>query len=180
MYKENNKGYTMTEVISVLAIIGMLMSSMAMLISSLFDKYKKNQVQDQLLTIEKRINQRYVADKNYTGIDVAELIEEQVFPKDVVNGDKVVNVYGDVEIVGYETTYTIQFTGIPLTACVALGVMGWVNTDSTDLVSLTINGTTSAWPYKGEQTDDTSLPLDAGRLAQKCTRLNNTMMWEFQ
>lgn len=180
MKKTHEKGYTFIEVIGVLGIAGMLMASMSMLVSSMFDKYKKNRVQDQILMLEKLINQRYVADKNYKDISADTLIDEGIVPAEMKNGNKIVQAYGDVTIAGSEDTYTIEFNKLPLNVCMALGMMDWVYGDSSDLVSITINKTKYTWPYVGKQTDDTSLPLDVGRLSQKCQRLDNVIKWEFQ
>ena len=83
MKKTHEKGYTFIEVIGVLGIAGMLMASMSMLVSSMFDKYKKNRVQDQILMLEKLINQRYVADKNYKDISADTLIDEGIVPAEI-------------------------------------------------------------------------------------------------
>ena len=180
MKKTHEKGYTFIEVIGVLGIAGMLMASMSMLVSSMFDKYKKNRVQDQILMLEKLINQRYVADKNYKDISADTLIDEGIVPAEMKNGNKIVQAYGDVTIAGSEDTYTIEFNKLPLNVCMALGMMDWVYGDSSDLVSITVNSSKYSWPYVGKQTDDTSLPLDVGRLSQKCQRLDNVIKWEFQ
>ena len=180
MKKTHEKGYTFIEVIGVLGIAGMLMASMSMLVSSMFDKYKKNRVQDQILMLEKLINQRYVADKNYKDISADTLIDEGIVPAEMKNGNKIVQAYGDVTIAGSEDTYTIEFNKLPLNVCMALGMMDWVYGDSSDLVSVTVNGSKYSWPYIGKQTDDSALPLDVARLSQKCQRQNNVIKWEFQ
>ena len=180
MKKTHEKGYTFIEVIGVLGIAGMLMASMSMLVSGMFDKYKKNRVQDQILMLEKLINQRYVADKNYKDISADTLIDEGIVPAEMKNGNKIVQAYGDVTIAGSEDTYTIEFNKLPLNVCMVLGMMDWVYGDSSDLVSITVNNTKYIWPYVGKQTDNTALPLDAGRLSQKCQRQNNVIKWEFQ
>ena len=180
MKAKQEKGYTFAEVIGVLGITGMLMASMSMLVSSMFDKYKKNRVQDQIVTLEKLINQRYVADKNYSEISAATLIEEGVVPAEMKDDDKIVQAYGDVAIAGNAETYTIEFNKLPLNVCMALGQMDWTFGDSSDLVSITINNTKYVWPYVGKQADETSLPLDVARLLQKCQRLDNVIKWEFQ
>lgn len=174
------RGYTFVEVIGVLGIAGMLMASMSMLVSGMFDKYKKNRVQDQILTLEKLINQRYVADKNYSEISAETLIEEDIIPTEMRNGNNIVQAYGDVAISGNTETYTIEFDKLPLNVCMTLGMMDWTFGDSSDLVSVTINDSKYVWPYVGKQTDNTSLPLDVGRLTQKCKRQDNVIKWEFQ
>ena len=180
MKKTHEKGYTFIEVIGVLGIAGMLMASMSMLVSGMFDKYKKNRVQDQILMLEKLINQRYVADKNYKDISADTLIDEGIVPAEMKNGNKLVQAYGDVTIACSEDTYTIEFNKLPLNVCMVLGMMDWVYGDSSDLVSITVNNTKYIWPYVGKLTDNKSFHLDAGRLSQKCKRKNNVIKWEFQ
>ena len=180
MKKTHEKGYTFIEVIGVLGIAGMLMASMSMLVSGMFDKYKKNRVQDQILMLEKLINQRYVADKNYKDISADTLIDEGIVPAEMKNGNKIVQAYGDVTIAGSEDTYTIEFNKLPLNVCMVLGMMDWVYGDSSDLVSITVNSSKYSWPYIGKQTDGSALPSDVAGLSKKCERQNNVIKWEFQ
>ena len=53
MIKRTDSGYTFVEVIGVLGIIGMIAVSSSMLASSVIDRYRKNQVQDEIQTLQK-------------------------------------------------------------------------------------------------------------------------------
>ena len=65
MKRRADSGYTFVEVLGVLGIIGMIAVSSSMLVSSILDRYHKNRTQDDILTLQKVISQRYVADGNY-------------------------------------------------------------------------------------------------------------------
>ena len=95
MTSSNERGYTLTEVIGVLSIVGVLVISMSMLVNSMFSRYKTNRVQDQIVSLQKLINQRFVADGNYRSATKQQLIKDGVIPKDTsdlvsikINSDK--------------------------------------------------------------------------------------------
>ena len=80
MKKDNEQGYTLIEVVAVLSIVGVLMMSMSMVVSSMFTRYKTNRIQDQLITLQKVVNQRFVADGNYSRARSSFLIDDKVIP----------------------------------------------------------------------------------------------------
>ncbi len=180
MIKRTDSGYTFVEVIGVLGIIGMIAVSSSMLASSVIDRYRKNQVQDEIQTLQKIISQRYVADGNFSKVSDATLISEELLPRYMINGNKIVQPYGEVEIISGNLTYGVKFDGLPMASCVALGTMNWVYTDSSDLISITINGKKFEWPIKSKQDADNALPLSTQQLGKVCERDGNEITWEFQ
>ena len=180
MIKRTDSGYTFVEVIGVLGIIGMIAVSSSMLASSVIDRYRKNQVQDEIQTLQKIISQRYVADGNFSKVSDATLISEELLPRYMINGNKIVQPYGEVEIISGNLTYGVKFDGLPMASCVALSTMNWVYTDSSDLISITINGKKFEWPIKSKQDADNALPLSTQQLGKVCERDGNEITWEFQ
>ena len=180
MKDNNEQGYTLIEVVAVLSIVGVLMMSMSMVVSSMFTRYKTNRIQDQLITLHKAVNQRFVADGNYGRAKTSFLIDEEVIPADMVNDDELVVALGKGEVLSGNTTFRIRFSELPLTACINLALMSWVSQDTSDLVSMKINNKTFNWPRKAANADS-SMPITAGVASTTCQRGdNNTITWEFQ
>ena len=180
MKKDSEQGYTLIEVVAVLSIVGVLMMSMSMVVSSMFTRYKTNRIQDQLITLQKVVNQRFVADGNYSRAKSSFLIDDKVIPSDMVNDNDLVVAMGKGEILPGNTTFRIRFSELPLTACINLALMSWVSQDTSDLVSMKINNKTFNWPRKAAS-EDSSMPITAGVASTTCQRGDdNTITWEFQ
>lgn len=180
MNKKNEAGYTLVEVIGVLGIIGMIAASASMLASSVMDRYRKNRVQDEIQTLQKVISQRYVADGNFNKVKEDTLVDEALVPKYMISNNQVIQPYGNVEVIAGELTYGVMFDGLPMAVCVALGGMNWVYSDSSDLVSITINNDKFIWPINIKQNDEKALPLSTTQLSKSCKKEDNEITWEFQ
>ncbi len=180
MKRRADSGYTFVEVLGVLGIIGMIAVSSSMLVSSILDRYHKNRTQDDILTLQKVISQRYVADGNYLKVSDQKLIDENLIPRYMVRNNGIVQPYGDVKLISGVMTYKIRFDGLPLAVCVALGTMNWVYTDSSDLVSIKINDKSYEWPINKSQNASDALPVSVSQAAAVCKRDNNEITWEFQ
>lgn len=180
MKRRADSGYTFVEVLGVLGIIGMIAVSSGMLVGSIMDRYRKNRAQDDILTLQKVISQRYVADGNYQKVSAETLIDENLIPRYMSNGENIQQPYGAVTLIAGEMTYKIMFDGLPMAVCVALGTMNWVYTDSSDLVSIQINNKTYEWPINKNHDDESALPLSTSQAAAVCKRDNNEITWEFQ
>lgn len=180
MKRRTDSGYTFVEVLGVLGIIGMIAVSSGMLVSSIMDRYRKNRVQDDILTLQKIVNQRYVADGNYSKASAQTLIKEGLIPRYMMSGNEIIQPYGKVSIIDGVLTYRIKFDGLPMAVCVALGLMNWVYTDSSDLVSLKINDKSYSWPINKSHSSGDALPLNTTQVSAACKRNDNEIIWEFQ
>ncbi len=180
MKESNERGYTMTEVIGVLSIVGILIVSMSMLVNGMFIKYKSNRVQDQIVSLQKVINQRFVADGNYRNAKNSQLIKEDVVPRDMVYRDDIVQTFGAVKVSPGNITFKIEFSELPRMACINLAIMSWVSQDTSDLVSVTVNKDKYEWP-KNAKSEDYSMPITTIQAAKSCKRGDeNVIEWEFQ
>lgn len=180
MIKRDERGYTMIEVISVLAIIGVLAASAARLVANMFDRYKSSRVADQIVDMQKIINRRYVADGNYSNLSAETLINEKLVGGDMRSGDNLVHAFGDVSVNGKANTFDVTFSDLPYNVCVTLANLNWIIQDSSDLVSLDINGTKYNWPEAAKDAAH-QLPMDINRAMTSCTRdKESTITWEFQ
>ena len=97
---------------------------------------------------KKLINNRYIADGRYSNVSVATVIEEGIAPKDMVSGKKLYHSYnGEVTVKGAADSYEITFADLPQKVCVELGILNWTVDNSSDLVSMNINGKSFKWPW---------------------------------
>ena len=107
----NEKGATMVEVIMTLGVIGALGVGIATLVTSMYDRYRVSRIGAQIEELKKTINNRYVADGQYTDISIATLIDEELAPKDMVNNKKLSHAYkGEVTLKGSADSYEITFS----------------------------------------------------------------------
>ncbi len=176
----NEKGATMVEVIMTLGVIGAFGVSIATLVTSMYDRYRVSRVGGQIEELKKTINNRYVADGQYTNASIATLIDEELAPKDMVNGKKLYHSYkGEVTLKGGADSYEITFADIPQKICIELGIMNWTVDNSSDLVSLNINGKDFKWPWVAGTSYN--LPAQMPEVSASCKEGDeNIIKWTFQ
>lgn len=176
----NEKGATMVEIVMILGILGALSVSIATLVNSMYDKYRVSRICGQIEEVKKVVNGRYVADGSYTGASASKLVSESIAPKDMVNGNALAHSYnGKVTISGTSTTYKISFYNLPTRACIELGLMNWMVDNTSDLVSLDINGKSFKWPWAAGT--GKKLPAQMPDVSALCkSGSDNTVTWEFQ
>lgn len=175
----NEKGATMVEVIMTLGVIGALGVGIATLVTSMYDRYRVSRIGAQIEELKKTINNRYVADGQYTDISIATLIDEELAPKDMVNNKKLSHAYkGEVTLKGSADSYEITFSDLPQRICVELGIMNWTVDNTSDLVSLDINGKDFEWPWV---TGNYKLPAQMADVSVACKSGSaNIIKWTFQ
>lgn len=176
----NEKGATMVEVIMTLGIIGAFGVSIAALVTSMYDRYRVSRVGGQIEELKKTINNRYVADGQYTKASISTLIDEGLPPKDMINGKKLYHAYkGEVTLKGSADSYEITFADLPQKICIELGIMNWTVDNSSDLVSLNINNKNFEWPWVAGASN--KLPAQMADVSTACkTGDANVIKWTFQ
>ena len=175
-----DNGATMVEMIMVLGIIGALGISIATLVNSMYDRYRVSRVGGQIEELKKLINNRYIADGRYTNVSVETVIDEEIAPKDMVNGNRLFHSYnGEVTVKGSNDSYEITFSDLPQKVCVELGILDWTVDNSSDLVSLDINGKIFKWPWVAGAGN--KLPAQMGDVSAACKSGDeNIIKWNFQ
>lgn len=190
----SQSGRTMIEVLAVLSLIGILVSSILGMINSMYDKFKSSEILSEIRDLRKGINGRYAATGDYTDISAKILIDERLAPSQMVNGQRLLHAYqGEVKFSpgntgGKNRSYKISFPVLPYKNCLELATLNWDIDSTATLVSITINKTTFSWPVNkvssGGVTQSnaaTSLPMDYSKAATACTKdKNNEIIWEFQ
>ena len=179
-FSGNEKGATMVEVIMTLGVIGAFGVSIATLVTSMYDRYRVSRVGGQIEELKKTINNRYVADGQYTNASITTLIDEELAPKDMINGKKLYHSYkGEVTLKGGADSYELTFSDLPQKICIELGIMNWTVDNSSDLVSLNINGKDFKWPWVAGSSY--KLPAQMPEVSASCkTGDTNVIKWTFQ
>lgn len=133
-----------------------------------------------LKSSKKLINNRYIADGRYSNVSVATVIEEGIAPKDMVSGKKLYHSYnGEVTVKGAADSYEITFADLPQKVCVELGILNWTVDNSSDLVSMNINGKSFKWPWVAGSGN--KLPAQMSDVAAACKDGDeNVVKWNFQ
>lgn len=176
----DERGATLIEILMVLGIVGAFSVSIATLINSMYDRYRVSRVGGQIAELKKVINNRYIADGRYNNVSVSTLINEGIAPKDMVSNNKLFHAYsGEVRVVGNTDNFEIAFTNLPHKICVELGIIDWVVDNSSDLVSMSINGNGFNWPWVAVA--NKTLPAQMADVAAACKEGDgNTIKWNFQ
>lgn len=177
---DGEKGATMVEIVMILGILGAFTISIATLITSMYDRYRVSRVCGQVEEFKKLINNRYVADGRYNYASVENIINEGIAPKDMVSGKKLYHSYnGEVTVTGASDSYEITFADLPQKVCIELGILNWTVDNSSDLVSLDINGKSFKWPWTAGTGN--KLPAQMTDVAAACKDGNkNVVKWNFQ
>ena len=155
--KFNMGGRTMFETIAAMAIISMIAASIYKLANSVTDRYKMSRIQTQIYTLQKTINDRFMAEGNYDTVNSLRhenkhmgdvLIDENLIDGELVKAkhvfDGIVNMGGfkiSGDGSGEASRYFIMFgpgnTGknVWTEVCMSLGDMNWLHEGGSSLVS---------------------------------------------
>ena len=155
--KQNQLGRSMIEMLGVLAIIGVLSVGGIAGYSKAMEQFKINKTIDQIVQIATNIQILYANQKNsdtkYEGLSNANIIGMGVIPDDMETSS---NSYyteikhpfnGSLWLTAYEQqgsskpsqAFSIILDSLPETACVKLATYDWGSSNSSGLVSVSVN-----------------------------------------
>ena len=155
--KQNQLGRSMIEMLGVLAIIGVLSVGGIAGYSKVMEQFKINKTIDQIVQIATNIQILYANQKNndtkYEGLTGRNLIEMGAIPDDMETSysryyTEIKHPFkGYLDIQGYEDwgsskpyqAFSIILGGLPKTACVKLATYDWGSSNSSGLVSVSVN-----------------------------------------
>lgn len=190
MLKSDQKGATMIEALSVIAIVGVLTIASLRLINGLFDLFKQNLVVSEIRELQKNVRDRYGVDGNYNGLKAQgafeKLLEDKVIPTKMISGNKIYHsLNGEVSLGASALAdyyFEITFYDVSSRGCLNLSQINWSNHQGSDLVQIDVNGTEFVQPVKGvSQNDAKALPMTMDKASKVCKsgRVNN-ITWTFQ
>ena len=176
MYKSEQTGRSMVEMLGVLAIIGVLSVGGIAGYSKAMTKFKINKSMDQISMLVANIRTLFSGQRSYSGLSNTNAVKFGIIPSEMDGGGGLItNAFsGGVSIaatnvtVGGGTTtnggFTIKYSGLGKEACVTMATSDWGSGSSSGLVSMSVSATDAA----GTTYSGTDLPVTLINAADKC------------
>ena len=145
----NESGRSMIEMLGVLAIIGVLSVGGIAGYSKAMNKFKTNQVADNVSMLVANIKTLYAQQKTYTGLNNTSAVSMGVVPDELGTSATLTNAFnGNVFIAsGNSTTgetgnraFVIAFAGLSKEACITLATNDWGSGYSSGLIYIKATG----------------------------------------
>ncbi len=190
IYKNEQSGRSMVEMLGVLAIIGVLSIGGISGYSKAMAKYRVNKTLDQISMLVMNIRTLFSSSVDYTGLDEKLAIQMGIISKDMEGattgtGDEavtdIINAYqGRVFIgtpAGDTRKFYVEYTGLTQEACVALATADWGSQAGSGLQSIEIGRTSNkkqetisdSKEFKIGTTGDTGIPISLSAAAGVCS-----------
>lgn len=185
LYKNEQSGRSMVEMLGVLAIIGVLSVGGIAGYSKAMAKFKLTKAMDQVSTTVTNIRTLYSGQPNYDGLTTTVAIQMGAVGAEMLNGvaaasaTKAYNAFnGEVTVAAADSnrTFTVKFDGLGKEACVALATADWGSGSGSGLVSVTTGPT-----KKEGTTAAATLPLKLADAAAGCSDNadKNSVEWKY-
>ena len=197
VYKNEQSGRSMVEMLGVLAIIGVLSIGGISGYSKAMAKYRVNKTLDQISMLVMNIRSLFSASVSYNGLSDKIAIQMGIIPGDMQTGTgndiKIINAYqGGVFIAtgdtgGTDRSFIVQYAGLTKEACVSIATADWGSQAGSGLVSIKIGkGKTDKMTQQGgfEKTfavDAMPVPLSdaAAGCSDDSDKIGNVIQWEY-
>ncbi len=200
LYKNEQSGRSMVEMLGVLAIIGVLSVGGIAGYSKAMAKYRINQTLDQISMLVMNIRSLYSASVDYTGLTSQVAIQMGIIPRNMLpagtteaTATAIVNAYQGRVILGVGTTggagrsFKVAYTGLTREACVSIASSDWGAQAGSGLVSIGIsaavnNKEATSIPAAEDTFTMSDFPITLAEAAGSCTNTadtGNTIIWEY-
>ena len=145
LYKNEQSGRSMVEMLGVLAIIGVLSIGGISGYSKAMAKYRVNKTLDQISMLVINIRTLFSSSINYDGLSDANAISLGIIPGDMQNGTNIINSYQGSVLLGNPGTsddakrrFYITYTGLNSEACVSLATADWGSQSGSGLNAIAV------------------------------------------
>ena len=177
LYKSEQSGRSMVEMLGVLAIIGILSVGGIAGYSRAMAKYKASKALDQISMLTANIRTAFASSTSYENLTTAKAISWGLTPKDMVTGtdsNELTNPFmGGVDLKAVDVNgvanmgFAIQYQKLPRDACVAMATAGWGDTgfSGLDVGEQFADAATTAAPIPFDTAADLCGASDATNLA---------------
>ena len=180
LFKNEQSGRSMVEMLGVLAIIGVLSVGGISGYSKAMAKYKLTKAQDQMAMILINIRTAFASAPSYSGLTAANAIAMNIVPGDMLpsgigKGSTIKNAFGgdvDIKSTGTANTqFSIKFSGLGKETCASLASSDW---GSDGLVQVDVNGTKHVY-------GTATLPVPPGTAIGNCSGsgASNYIEWTY-
>ena len=166
LYKNEQSGRSMVEMLGVLAIIGVLSIGGISGYSKAMAKYRVNKTLDQISMLVINIRTLFSSSINYDGLSDANAISLGIIPGDMQNGTNIINSYQGSVLLGNPGTsddakrrFYITYTGLNSEACVSLATADWGSQSGSGLNAIAVQPGDATAP---EEVCTKSVPSAAG------------------
>lgn len=193
LYKNEQSGRSMVEMLGVLAIIGVLSIGGISGYSKAMAKYRVNKTLDQISMLVMNIRSLFASSVDYADLSESIAINMGIIPGDMKDPDSttaITNAYQGAVFVGNPNGETrqfyVQYTGLTQEACVSLSTADWGSQAGSGLVSLAIG------PGTAKKTEVTSftktitvdqMPVGLAVAAAACSNttdaVGNAIQWTY-
>lgn len=189
IYKNDQTGRSMVEMLGVLAIIGVLSVGGIAGYSKAMTKFKINKTMDQVSMLVANIRTLYSGQRDYTGLSTATAITFGIIPNEMyVDNANIINAFnGSVTLavasgdaaagVGAGTTanksFQLTYNGLSQEACVSIATADWGTGAASGLIGMQISaadqGDTVAVTHTTYNTAvATDLPVSISQAGTEC------------
>lgn len=185
IYKNEQNGRSMVEMLGVLAIIGVLSVGGIAGYSKAMTKFKINKSMDQISMLVANIRTLFSGQRNYSGLSNANAISFGIIPGEMDGGGGVItNAFAGNVTIGTaaqngnaDAAFTIKYEGLGQEACVTMATSDWGSGSSSGLVNMTV----SAADKGGTTYSGTNLPVTLINAAANCgcTTATCSIQWTY-
>lgn len=184
IFKSEQSGRSMVEMLGVLAIIGVLSVGGIAGYSKAMAKFKLTKAMDQLTMLLANIRTTYAGMQSYKDLTTAKAITYGLAPGDMINGNTLVNAFGgsvEVAAVQHNTVanmgFAVSFNSLTKEACINLATADW----GTGIEGITLSSS-AADALKADSEPTTSisdLPMSLDDANTKCASTTdaNSITW---
>ncbi len=154
LYKNEQSGRSMVEMLGVLAIIGVLSIGGISGYSKAMAKFRVNKTMDQISMLVMNIRTLYSANVNYEGLNDTVAIQMGIIPRDMLpsgkteaNASEIINAYqgrvkiGAANVGGSNRSFFVVYSGLTREACVSIATADWGSQAGSGLQAIQIKGT---------------------------------------
>ncbi len=190
LYKNEQSGRSMVEMLGVLAIIGVLSIGGISGYSKAMAKYRVNKTLDQISMLVINIRTLFSSSIDYDGLSATNAISLGIIPGDMQGGTaskvKIVNSYQGSVLLGNpgdsadaKRRFYIAYDGLNSEACVSLATADWGSQSGSGLEAIHINGGAATAPDAVTCSGDgcykigTDIPISLANAVKSCAETDS-------